>query len=156
LEDKILKLRNILLIVVLLLVSLTLAAFAPNPVQTTQPPAAPVDISLLIPVLIGALGVPLVNQIKTLFKTTDPIQNLWITFGVSAALAVLALWLAGLILPMSTPQDYIKFFGVIFSTATLIYKSFPGQNSQPNPEAETKASNKPTPEGSSPAEQAQR
>jgi hypothetical protein len=55
LEDKILKLRNILLVIVLLLVSLTLAAFAPNPVQTTQPPAA-FDWSGLLSTCIQAVA----------------------------------------------------------------------------------------------------
>jgi hypothetical protein len=154
LEDKILKLRNILLVIVLLLVSLTLAAFAPNP-QTT-PPIQAVDLSALIPILIGAIGVPLVNMLKDLFKFTDSRYNLWLTFGASLILSVIAMYLTGLILPMSNPADLQKFLTTVFTTATLIYQSFPGQKEPtptPNPEA---GKNQPTPEGASPAEQAQR
>jgi hypothetical protein len=142
LEDKILKLRNILLIVVLLLVSLTLAAFAPNPVQTTTDEVPDAVLSLL-PIIIGALGVPAVNALKAWLKWSDPVKNLWLTAGASLVLSVLSLWLAGLILPMSTPVDFQKFAVTVFAVATLIYKSWPAQT-------------EPTPEGASPAEQAQR
>jgi uncharacterized integral membrane protein len=133
------KFRNFFLIVVLLLVAMLTSAFVPArfPFQTGD--EVPAAVIAMLPILIGALGVPLVNELKKLLKWTDPVKNLWLTAGASFVLSILALWFSGLILPISTPPDLQKFFFTVLGVATLIYKSWPNKDteqSKPDPEGE--------------------
>lgn len=87
----------------------------------------PDSVIVLVPVLAGAIGVPLVNFIKAQFNL-DGLKALWLTFGVSVALAIVALLITGSFAipagdPLAIVAKVIEWVGVVFATATLIYKA---------------------------------
>jgi len=90
--------------------------------------AIPESVLVLIPILVGTIGVPLVNWLKAQFKL-DGIKALWLAFGASVILAIFALVLTGGFVvppggdPLAIAARVIEWVGLVFATATLIYKS---------------------------------
>ena len=90
--------------------------------------AIPESVLVLIPILVGTVGVPLVNWLKAQFKL-EGIQALWLAFAVSVILAIVALVLVGGFVmppggdPLAIAARVIEWIGLVFATATLIYKS---------------------------------
>lgn len=92
--------------------------------------AIPESVLVLIPILVGVIGVPAVNWLKQQFKL-EGIQALWLAFAVSVVLAIFALVLVGGFVmppggdPLAITARVIEWVGLVFATATLIYKSLP-------------------------------
>lgn len=92
-------------------------------VQSAEVPQA---VLLLIPVLVGSLGIPLINWLKKQFNFTGDsasVKNTWLSFGVSLVLAVFALVVTNSLTPLAGPETLVLWISLAFSTATLIYKS---------------------------------
>jgi hypothetical protein len=90
------------------------------------PDPTPPAVLLLIPALLGGIGIPLINRLKAWLDFTKPednIKNSWLSFGVSVFLAVIALLITGSFVPMTGPETIVSWVTVAFTTATLIYKS---------------------------------
>ena len=87
----------------------------------------PDAVLVLIPVFVGAIGVPLVQFLKGKLNLEGE-KALWLSFGVSVILAIGALILTGSfsIPPEFAPIDIagkvVEWIGVVFATATMIYK----------------------------------
>jgi hypothetical protein len=87
----------------------------------------PDAVLVLIPVFVGAIGVPLVQFLKGKLNWEGE-KALWLSFGVSVILAIGALILTGSfsIPPEFAPVDIagkvVEWIGVVFATATMIYK----------------------------------
>jgi hypothetical protein len=86
----------------------------------------PESVLVLIPILVGAVGVPLVNWLKGKLNLAG-IKALWLAFGVSVVLAVAALLFTGSFVipsgdPLAIAGKIIEWIGVVFATATMIYK----------------------------------
>ena len=87
----------------------------------------PDAVVILIPIFVGAIGVPLVNFLKAQFNWQDE-KALWLSFGVSVILAAGALLLTGSFsvpagtLPLDIAAKVVEWIGVVFATATMIYK----------------------------------
>lgn len=96
------------------------------PVADDQAPAIPEAVYLLIPLLVGRIGVPVINFLKEKFgwvTEADKRKNLWLAFGVSLALAVLALAITSAFTPLIGPESLVTWIGMVFTVATLVYKS---------------------------------
>ena len=79
-------------------------------------------LDVLVSMLAGVVGVPLANAIKNQFGLEGK-PAVWMTFGVAIVLAVVALFLSGQMSFIDfTPERAVSMLGVVFSTATLIYK----------------------------------
>jgi hypothetical protein len=94
--------------------------------KADAPPPVPDSVLLLIPILVGSVGVPLVNWLKkTLGWVTDAdrIKNVWLTFGVSLGLAILSLLITQSFAPIGGPETLVTWLGLTFTVATLIYKN---------------------------------
>ncbi len=115
-----------LIVITCLLLIQPVVALASGPAQDTTPQPIPDSVVLLVPILVGSFGVPLVNWLKkTLGWTTDADKkkNIWLTFGVSLALAILALLVTQSFIPLGGPETVVTWLGLTFTVATLIYKS---------------------------------
>jgi hypothetical protein len=122
----------ILSILLTLFVFPVLAA-APGQGDQPQPPKVPDEVLLLIPVVTGWIGTKFIDFLKQVFGWTTPAdkrKNVWLSLGVSAALAILLLLITGSFVPLTGPNTFIAWISVAFTTATLIYKSM-----QPAPES---------------------
>jgi hypothetical protein len=72
--------------------------------------------------LVGGLGVPLVNGLKELFAIEGK-GAVWLTAGVAALLAALAVGITGAANWTSfTPEEVFAAFGQVLAAATLAYK----------------------------------
>ncbi|MBN2503158.1 MAG: hypothetical protein JXB38_20440 [Anaerolineales bacterium] len=72
--------------------------------------------------LAGGVGVPLIQWLKKAFGL-DGIPALWVTLGVSIALAVAALFITRqLSLDDFTPMNLLAVFGQVVAAATVAYK----------------------------------
>jgi len=92
----------------------------------TQVAEIPQAVLLIIPVLVGSLGIPLINWLKVQFgwtKPEDKPKNTWLSFGVAMVLAVFALAITNSLVPLAGPETLVLWVSLAFSTATLIYKS---------------------------------
>lgn len=121
--------------IVLLLSVLILPVLAASPGQDTQtlPIQIPEAVLLLISAGAGTLCVKVVNFLKTQLKWTQPedkVKNVWLTFGVAVVASVLLLLITSSFVPLTSPEMLVAQAGVIFSVATLLYKSM----SKPEPE----------------------
>lgn len=86
----------------------------------------PSVVLLLIPILTGSVGIPVINWLKARLgwtKPEDKTKNIWLAFGVSLLLAVGALLITSSFAPLAGPETVVTWVAVAFSTATLIYKS---------------------------------
>jgi len=117
--------------IVLILCTLLTApalAFAPGAAlpEDSPPVHVPEAVLLLIPVLVGSIGIPVINWLKLQFgwtKPEDKPKNLWLSFGVSMALAIIALLITGSFVPLTGPNTFVAWISLAFTVATLIYKS---------------------------------
>lgn len=79
-------------------------------------------LDFLVSMLAGAVGVPLTNALKNQLGLSGK-PAVWMTFGVSIVLAVVALLLSGAItFAEMTPEKAVSMIGLVFTTATLAYK----------------------------------
>jgi hypothetical protein len=118
-----------MMFVVALLLVLTVPVLAAAVGEDPAPPPniqVPEVVMLLISGGAGWLAIKIINAAKTALgwtKPTDKRKNIWLTFGVSIVLSVLLLLITNSFVPLSGPQTVITWLGVIFMTATMIYKS---------------------------------
>jgi uncharacterized membrane protein YsdA (DUF1294 family) len=129
-----------ILVLVLLLVVLAfpVMAMAQDAQAPAEPPPVPEVVILLIPVLTGSIGIPVINWLKLTLGWTAPedkIKNVWLSFLVSVALAIVALLITGSFLPLSGPETLVMWVSLSFSVATLIYKSISVSATPPEPPA---------------------
>lgn len=116
---------SFLTLVLLLVLVFPVFAQAGNP-PAPPTPAIPETVLLIIPILTGSIGIPLINFFKKQFGWVNPedkIKNVWLSFLISFALAILALVATNSLVPMTGPETLIIWVLLAFSTATLIYKS---------------------------------
>lgn len=117
------------LILSILLAAIVAPVLAQGPGPNTDPQpdqTLPTAVVLLASLLVGRVGVPLVNWLKAQLNWTgdaDKSKNVWLTFGVSCVLAVVVLLLTNTFLPITTPALVTSALTTVFTTATLIYKS---------------------------------
>ncbi len=125
-----------LIVITLMLLIVPAAVLAAAPTQDATPPPVPESVLLLIPILVGSVGVPVTNWLKQALKwtaDTDRIKNIWLTFGVSLVLAILALLITQSFVPLGGPETVVTWLGLIFTVATLVYKSMsPAVPANPN------------------------
>lgn len=80
--------------------------------------------------LVGAIGVPLIQWIKTQFKLEGK-AAVWLTVGVSLLLAVAGLFLSeNLSMGDFSPENILAAFGQIVAAATLAYKLLRGEQEE--------------------------
>lgn len=117
-----------------MLIAMT-ALFLIVSLQAAQPTVIPSAVLMLVPVLAGAVGVPLVNFIKKRLgwiTVADKNKNLWMSFAVSIVLALIAEGVSGVIGPVNITspdlmiESVVGYIGVTYATAQLIYKSMTG------------------------------
>jgi hypothetical protein len=117
-----------LLIILLLLTVITTPALAMSAGASSKAdtPQIPEAVLLLIPIIVGSIGIPLINFLKTQLKWTNPedkLKNVWLSFGVSVVLAVLALLITNSLIPLTGPETLVTWISLTFTVATLMYKS---------------------------------
>lgn len=79
-------------------------------------------MDILISVLAGAVGVPLVNLLKKEFHLVDEAAML-LTFAVSILLGIAALFISGQLTGENfTAENMASTAGIVLSIATLVYK----------------------------------
>jgi hypothetical protein len=72
--------------------------------------------------LTGAVGAPLIDWLKRRLGLSGP-RALWLTVGMSIALAAAALALNGALAPaVLTPEMALQAFAQVIAAATLAYK----------------------------------
>lgn len=77
--------------------------------------------------LVGGIGVPLIQWIKTRFGLAGQ-GAVWLTVGVAIVLAAMALFLSEtLALNDFNPENLLAAFGQIVAAATLAYKLLIGE-----------------------------
>ena len=81
------------------------------------------SVIALATLVVGAIVVPLMNFIKAKWPNIQGPKAVWLTFGISAVFAVVVAFLGGLLVAPQGPEDLVLLVGVVFSIATLIYKS---------------------------------
>lgn len=112
--------------VLLLLSILVLPVMAAASGEDSPPIQIPEAVLLLISAGAGGLCVKVVNWLKVLLKLTKPedkIKNVWLTFGVAVVASVLLLLITSSFVPVTSPEMLVAQAGVIFSVATLLYKT---------------------------------
>ncbi len=79
-------------------------------------------MDILISVLVGCLGVPLINLLKRRLKLVDE-AALLLTFAVSLILGAAVLFMAGMLTGESfTPGNLAATLSMVFTTAGIIYR----------------------------------
>ena len=97
--------------------------------QITVPDA----VSILIPVIVGAVAVPLITWLKTILGWTGDDdatkqKNIWLTFVVALIMAVVLLVITNAFVAVTiTPLVIIQWFGLTFLTATMVYRNIASQ-----------------------------
>ena len=77
--------------------------------------------------LVGAVGVPLISWLKAQFNLSGK-AAVWLALGVSAVLAVAALFLSQeLTLADFSPENLLAALGQVLAAATLAYKLLTGE-----------------------------
>ena len=77
--------------------------------------------------LAGGIGVPLIQWLKKALKVEGK-SAMWLTVGISVALAVAALFISQEISPVDfTPENILAVFGQVLAAATLAYKFLMGE-----------------------------
>jgi hypothetical protein len=125
-----------LCLVLLLVLAFPAMAAGPASPGAAPGPDIPEAVLLLIPALVGGIGIPVINRLKLALGWTTPEdknKNLWLAFGVSMALAILALLLTNSFLPLGGPDTVVAWITLAFSVATLIYKSLPAPDKSDAP-----------------------
>lgn len=81
--------------------------------------------------LVGGIGVPLIQWIKTRFGLEGK-AAVWLTVGVSLLLAVAGLFLSeALSLSNFSAENILAAFGQIVAAATLAYKLLQSEEAEP-------------------------
>jgi hypothetical protein len=121
------RLTQVFIIALTLLLSIAFPVLAGAIFPADSPPVVvPESVLLLIPVIVGSLGIPIINWLKKIFNFTGDqakVKNTWLSFCVSFVLAVFALAITNSLTPLTGPETVILWVSMAFSTATLIYKS---------------------------------
>ena len=125
-----------ILILLLLLFSVLLNAVQAAPIAQTAPPGQPAPaqvpdaVLLLIPVFAGGVAVKVINGLKQILGWTadaDKLKNIWLSFGVCMAIAILLLLITSSFVHLAGPETFVAWIFMAFSTATLLYKSLNAQ-----------------------------
>lgn len=114
------------MILVMAFFVLVLPVMAAAPGEDPPPVQIPEAVLLLISAGAGGLCVKVVNWLKVLFgwiQPEDKVKNVWLTFGVAVIASVLLLLITSSFVPLTSPEMLVTQAGVIFSVATLLYKT---------------------------------